>query len=204
MILLMTKSLPEVKRLSADGYMVGRLYTPRHYNALKQTNESGLAWAADNDGFQGVDHKAFMQMLSSLEPHENCLFVTAPDILGDAKGTMKEWASWHEHIAALGFPPAYVLQDGLGGVGVPWNQTSAIFIGGSTEFKFSPMVARTAKEAKERGKWVHMGRVNTVRRLRYAASIGCDSVDGSQWSRFTDRWAHMLRILPYEQTGMAT
>jgi hypothetical protein len=34
-------------------------------------------------------------------------------------------------------------------------------------------------EARGRGKWVHMGRVNSLRRLRYAAAIGCDSADGT-------------------------
>ena len=39
-----------------------------------------------------------------------------------------------------------------------------------------------------RGKWVHMGRVNSTRRIRYAASIGCDSVDGTKWVRWRDRY----------------
>jgi hypothetical protein len=49
---------------------------------------------------------------------------------------------------------------------------------------------------KERGKHVHMGRVNTLRRLRYAEAIGVDSVDGTGWVRW--RNAHLdsgLRLL---------
>ena len=34
-------------------------------------------------------------------------------------------------------------------------------------------------EAKAHGKWVHMGRVNSLKRLQYAAAIGCDSADGT-------------------------
>ena len=34
-------------------------------------------------------------------------------------------------------------------------------------------------EAKERGKWAHMGRVNSMRRYDYARGIGCDSADGT-------------------------
>ena len=34
-------------------------------------------------------------------------------------------------------------------------------------------------EAKRRGKHVHMGRVNSKTRYRYAEAIGCDSVDGT-------------------------
>jgi hypothetical protein len=33
--------------------------------------------------------------------------------------------------------------------------------------------------AKAHGKHVHMGRVNSERRFKYAASIGCDSCDGT-------------------------
>ena len=34
---------------------------------------------------------------------------------------------------------------------------------------------------QQRGLWIHMGRVNSLRRLAYAASIGCHSIDGTQW-----------------------
>lgn len=40
-------------------------------------------------------------------------------------------------------------------------------------------------QAKERGLWVHMGRVNSYRRLRHARRIGCDSVDGGMFSRWS-------------------
>ena len=33
-----------------------------------------------------------------------------------------------------------------------------------------------------------MGRVNSLRRLAYAASIGCDSIDGTQWVRYRDTY----------------
>lgn len=41
------------------------------------------------------------------------------------------------------------------------------------------MATHMALEAKRRGKHVHMGRVNSLRRLRFARDIGCDSVDGT-------------------------
>ena len=33
-----------------------------------------------------------------------------------------------------------------------------------------------------------MGRVNTHQRVRYAKAVGCDSIDGTGFSRFRDRW----------------
>jgi hypothetical protein len=52
-------------------------------------------------------------------------------------------------------------------------------IGGSTSWKLGPAAASLAAQARRLGKWVHMGRVNSLKRLRYAASIGCDSADGT-------------------------
>jgi hypothetical protein len=72
----------------------------------------------------------------------------------------------------------------------PWDLLDCIFIGGSTAFKLGAEAARIVVEAHLLRKWVHMGRVNTQRRLQYAAAIGVDSVDGSGWSRFP---ADMLR-----------
>jgi hypothetical protein len=49
-----------------------------------------------------------------------------------------------------------------------------------------PECVQLVRAWKRAGKWVHLGRVNSERRIRYAASIGCDSVDGTQWVRFRD------------------
>ncbi len=48
-----------------------------------------------------------------------------------------------------------------------------------TEWKTEPAAALLVREAKARGKYVHMGRVNSGRRWRYAALLGCDSADGT-------------------------
>lgn len=53
------------------------------------------------------------------------------------------------------------------------------FIGGSDGWKLGPHARALTAEAKRRGKWVHMGRVNSLKRFRYAESIGCDSCDGT-------------------------
>ena len=100
-------------------------------------------------------------------------------MVGDAAATLTRSAPWLSRIRGLGFPVAYVAQDGLPESSVPWDDIDALFIGGSTEFKLGPVAADAVAEAKQRGKWVHMGRVNSRKRLRYAASIGCDSADGT-------------------------
>ena len=54
-----------------------------------------------------------------------------------------------------------------------------LFLAGSTEWKTSPAAHRLALEARRRGLAVHMGRVNSRRRLRIAQAFGCTSADGT-------------------------
>ena len=79
----------------------------------------------------------------------------------------------------MGYPAAFVAQDGIEHTDVPWDEFDCLFIGGATEFKLGAIARRYATEAKRRGKWLHMGRVNSLKRWRYAEAIGCDSVDGT-------------------------
>lgn len=89
---------------------------------------------------------------------------------------------------------AFVLQNGIEEVWQQhgertfhdWEDIEALFIGGDTRFKFSPIIAEIVQTARRRGVWIHMGRVNSVRRLEYACAIGCDSCDGSGMARFPD------------------
>lgn len=107
------------------------------------------------------------------------LFATAPDVVGDAAATLARSAPFLPVIRELGYPAALVAQDGLEDLEVPWDSFDVLFIGGSTEWKLGPGAARLVREAKARGKKVHMGRVNSRRRLSYAEYIGCDHVDGT-------------------------
>lgn len=191
-MLLVTKSVPEILRARAQGYdNVGRLVQPRHYSSMGRLVAAGVPWAADNDAFNGFKPGPYLRMLGDLAAHPaGCLFVVAPDMLQNARETLTLFCQYEPIIHSLGLPVAYVLQNGLQGTGVPWDLLEAIFIGGDTEFKLGAHVRRTVEEAKERGKWVHMGRVNSQRRMQYAAAIGVDSVDGTKYARFFDTWLH--------------
>lgn len=137
-------------------------------------------WAADNGCYSAGERFSLPRYLAWLErwrPHAaRCLFATAPDVVGDASATRARSLPVLPVIAALGYVPAYVLQDGE--TRIP-DDAAAVFVGGSTAFKLSPDAAGLVAAAKSRGLWAHMGRVNSARRLRYAAGIGCDSADGT-------------------------
>jgi hypothetical protein len=104
--------------------------------------------------------------------------------VGDAAATLARSEPWFDRIGALGFPVALAMQDGQENLPVPWDRIDVAFIGGTTEWKLGPPARVLVAEAKARGKWVHMGRVNSERRFQYARHIGCDSVDGTylRWS----------------------
>jgi hypothetical protein len=166
----------------------GRLLSPRQYSRIVDTAAAGIPWAADNDCFQGLDWKAYPRMLEAIRGVPGCLFVTAPDVVANWEQTRHRFDSWWTILRDLDQPVAYVLQDGQPLDAVPWEQINAVFIGGSTEYKLSAAAERLAREAKSRGLWLHMGRVNSRKRMHYARAIGCDSVDGTKYSRFRDRW----------------
>jgi CBS domain-containing protein len=162
---------------------LGCLLTPISGNS--QASMCGLPWAADNAAFSGFDETKFIRMLEKIRG-TNPKFVTAPDVVGDAKKTLELFNYWHPIIKSYNLPIALVLQNGQEHLPVPWDKLDAIFIGGDTEWKLGEHARKFIKKAKALGKWVHMGRVNTFNRLRYAQDIGCDSVDGSGFSRFPD------------------
>jgi hypothetical protein len=63
------------------------------------------------------------------------------------------------------------------------GSTIGVFVGGSTEWKLRT-ISEWARLARERGAYCHVGRVNTVRRIRLCLVAGVDSFDGSSATRF--------------------
>lgn len=186
MILLVTSAHPTLRQYRQEH--LGRLIQPRHYSSIEATAASGMPWAADNDCFQVLDVDRFTAMLDRIQGLPGCLFVVCPDVVGDWRATAELWASWEPGIRRRGLPVALAAQDGLRPESVPWWQIDALFIGGTTEWKLGPEPTKLIAEAKRRGKWVHMGRVNSHKRLDYARFLGCDSADGSKWTRWRDTW----------------
>lgn len=107
------------------------------------------------------------------------LFATAEDVAFDWKGTRRKSLPTLPRIRAAGAPAALVVQDGATPGNIPWSECDAIFVGGSTEWKLSPVAAAIVREANRHHKWTHMGRVNSAQRLMIAHRFGCGSVDGT-------------------------
>lgn len=110
---------------------------------------------------------------------DQCLFVTAPDVVGDAVATWNRAELWLPRIRGLGHKAALVAQDGMELRPVDFSAFDVLFIGGSTQWKLGPHARSLIQQAKAHGKWVHMGRVNWRKRLRQAAEMEVDSCDGT-------------------------
>jgi hypothetical protein len=166
-----------------------------------------IPWAADTGCFSAPDKfdpLAYMAYLARYRSESGrCLFVTMPDVVGDAKATLAKIRQWPEVIRALGFRPALVAQDGLESLPVPWQAFDVLFIGGTTAWKLGDHATTLIREAKARGKWVHVGRVNSLRRLRHSQWQGADSADGTFLAFGPDinherlsKWLTCLRVQP--------
>ncbi len=162
--------------MSLEHERLGWLLTPDMGNNMPITG----AVAADNGCFTKPARYSDARYERHLRrfPHNRTLFATAPDVLGDHAATIARSMPVLRMIRGLGLPAALVAQDGWDEDSTPWDECDAIFVGGSTEFKFRGGREAVAA-AKRRGLWAHMGRVNSLERLRAAKSIGCDSADGT-------------------------
>lgn len=166
---------------------LGALVTPSQGYCPARASASGLPWGVDNAAFSGFDPAAYRRLLGRVAGLPGCRFVAAPDVVADARATLALWPGWLWDVRATGHPPALVGQDGAEDLDLPWADMGAYFIGGSTGWKLSQASADLAAEAKRRGLWVHMGRVNSRRRLTAAFDMGCHSVDGTGMSKWGDR-----------------
>ena len=168
------------------GGQIGTLVVPKSWSPPGSLDLRPYGWAMDNGAFAGFDAGAFVRMLERFWRVQGCLFVTAPDVVGDAASTLHLWPFWSRLIRGMGHRPAFVAQDGLTPEAVPWSEMGALFLGGSTRYKESADARTLCGMAKARGLWVHWGRVNGKRRYELAKMAGADSIDGTGFSMYSN------------------
>jgi len=153
-------------------------------------------WAADNECFNGnFEPRSFMLWLMTLVAFiDSCLFVVAPDVVGNAVETLRRFPHWRDSLRGLGFPIALALQDGMKSRQIPWDDIDAVFVGGSTEWKMSQDALNLLVEAGERGLWRHVGRVNSVKRIAHFWDFA-DSFDGTGFAIAPNQ--KLKLVLPY-------
>lgn len=184
---------------------MGWLLNPRAGARAGAITASGMHWAADNDCYQGLDRVGYLAMLARIAATDRArlLWVACPDVVANAGATLLRFRLWRPALDYYQLPIAFVAQDGQEDRAVPWDAIHCLFIGGSTRWKLGRHARRLIREAKDHDKWVHVGRVNTLRRMWLFSSIGVDSFDGTAFSKLPDKFIPwMLRRLPAQQHVM--
>ncbi len=140
------------------------------------------AWTAYQQG-KPFDERAFVVALRKLGA--NADWTVLPDIVCGGQASLETSLRWMRVVLDESPRALLAVQDGLmpddvrGFLGA----RVGIFVGGSTEWKEST-IETWAKLGRETGCWVHVGRVNTARRIALCTTSGVTSFDGTSASRF--------------------
>lgn len=123
-----------------------------------------------------------------------------PDVVGNAEETINLFPKYSQRIRNVGYKVAFVAQDGQENLPFP-DEIDALFIGGSTKWKLGIGAEKCIKRAKEKGLWVHVGRVNTKKRMKHFSLLNVNSVDGTHITYGPDkkrkeliRWMEETRL----------
>tara|TARA_Y100000310_G_scaffold213164_1_gene214075 strand:- start:1879 stop:2493 length:615 start_codon:yes stop_codon:yes gene_type:complete len=191
-----------------------RTGTKRNLKAMRR-NGFGLLISATgvhrDEGFSliGLDNGAWTAFQSG-EPWERGLFellvaqfaataewIVIPDVVTDAAATFGKAKEWIPLLHGLGRRRLLAVQDGMTCQDVsPFiGDHVGIFLGGSTDFKWSTIDA-WGDLARRRGAYFHVGRVNTRRAITSCQLAGADSFDGTSATMFSvnaDKIGHASR-----------
>jgi hypothetical protein len=195
------------KKMGEQFPELGALLNPDSGYSLDRLDDYE-AFGIDNAVFGGkFDAQKFDNLLHRVaEGNYNgtALFAVAPDVFdksqmkGDAKETLKRSRPWFKRIRNYGIPAAFVAQDGIEDLidEIPWDEFDVLFLGGSDSFKLGKANGEKWNQlidrAKDEGKTIHVGRVNSKKRYEWANKIGADSVDGTYLAFGPDKNADNL------------
>ena len=167
------------------------------------------AWSAYQSGkpFDGVGFLHAMERVGA-----GADWIVIPDIVAGGMQSLEFSRHWIPKLRKVGTPLLLAVQDGmavedvipvldLGNIG--------IFVGGTTEWKL-----RTLHEWGELAAFchchLHVGRVNTKRRIKLCQEARADSFDGSSATRYSvtlpmldgaRRQLHLIAVAANEQAG---
>ena len=197
-------------------YCVGSMAKPTFESTLKEIPNLGMilspmSWrnpfchfACDNDVFNAFNkgilwneemNYKYMSMLEKLNNEQTrnlLLWVLSPDAVGDWESTIKLAKKYVPLLQSKGLPVAIALQDGCKFDEALAFSPDCVFVAGSTEWKLKN-IKSVCNYFKPHGISVHVGRVNTRRRLIHCKSSGADSADGTVLNRFRNKNIRMIR-----------
>jgi hypothetical protein len=173
-----------------------RTGTRRNLAALRRANwrimvsakgvvrTEGFRYALDNGAWTAFQHQLPFDTEAFLEAYrklgKGADFVVLPDIVAGGYRSLEFSMSW---LPRLGDCPNYLaVQDGMVDADLP-SGIEGIFVGGTTEWKENTL-PMWGSAARRQGIKLHVGRVNSARRIHLCEAVGADSFDGSSVSRY--------------------
>jgi hypothetical protein len=140
------------------------------------------AWAAHKRG-EPWDDERFLQILTELGAGAD--WVVLPDIVAGGAASLARSLHWRDLVLGLTPRALLAVQDGMTPEDVRphLGPRVGIFVGGSTEWKLQTL-AQWSHLGREAGTWVHVGRVNTARRIKLCVQAGATSFDGTSASMY--------------------
>lgn len=149
----------------------------------------GFPYALDNGAWtyhqrgEPFDGAAFERAVGELG--EGADWIVMPDRVGDAAGTLESVDAWWPKLRGAGLL-LLALQDGMteAEVEARLHPGVGLFLGGSTTYK-EQRARGWGDFARARSLYLHIGRVNSVRRISIAHEAGAHSIDGTSATRFS-------------------
>lgn len=142
------------------------------------------AWGAYNSG-KPFNEQAFMDLIKRVGHGAD--FVIAPDIVAGGTKSLIFSESFMPFLRKfrLVLLPVQdgMVADDVGAFLISYPNTG-LFLGGSTEYKLRTMYA-WGMVAHAMGRYYHVGRVNSARRIRLAEEAGAHSFDGTSATRYS-------------------
>lgn len=173
-----------LEALRAHGWRL--LLTPDNPTARR-----GLSHAIDNGAWGAFQKKTpfdagrFERLVG--QSGSDADFVVIPDIVAGGMASLDFSLSWLPRLTGMK-RILLPVQDGMDAASVRAVLQDAprmgLFLGGTTEWKLQTMY-QWSDLARETGRYYHVGRVNTARRIRLAAEAGADSFDGTSATMFS-------------------
>lgn len=194
--------------------VIGCIVTPKQGNAIppgaKVIRDNGCGppagWVPGQDTYPGAGwpgvakYDAWLRKgASDSELMSRTLFAVAPDVVGNARWTLRRSALWIPRMRAYGYRVAVAAQDGAEDMPEFWDlKPDVVFIGGSVPWKLGAGGRRMVGQAHARGVPVHVGKVNTRDRMLYVAkTLGAATSDGTTLARFPGTIDEVLRFLKH-------
>lgn len=142
--------------------------------------DNGAWWAYQQK--QPFDVAAFEKLVDKMGKGAD--WIVAPDIVGGGLESLRVSEQWLPMLVLIA-PVLLAVQDGMTARDVEGllGARVGIFVGGTTEWKLDTLQS-WGEVARKRGCYLHVGRVNTARRIQYCHDAGADSFDGSSVTRF--------------------